>query len=208
MAYDPELHRRRSIRLKGYDYGQSGMYFITICAHDKENIFGEIKGGEMVLNELGKIVKEERLKMDKRFNIDLDEFCIMPNHIHGIIGIINEKENVGATLAVAQNFGANEHVHRAGARPAPTLSDIVGAFKSLCVNKWLKHLKENNINDKRGGIWQRNYYEHIIRNEKSLDKIRQYIFYNAAGWYNDIENSEVYKNISENDRKKYYQNIV
>jgi REP element-mobilizing transposase RayT len=99
----------------------------------------------------------------------------MPNHIHGII-------IVGATLAVALN-------NRAGARPAPTVGEIVGTFKSLCVNDWLIYLKENKI-DAIGKFWQRNYYEHIIRNENELNKIRGYIQNNPLKWSLDRENPE------------------
>ena len=108
----------------------------------------------------------------------------MPNHIHGIliVGADRSAENVGATLAVAQNNGA-------GARPAPTVGEIVGAFKSLCIHDWLTYMKEKKI-DAVGKFWQRNYYEHVIRNEYELNKIREYIKNNPLKWSLDRENPE------------------
>jgi REP element-mobilizing transposase RayT len=109
----------------------------------------------------------------------LDSFIVMPNHIHGIIFIDKELKIVGATLAVARG--------RAGASPAPTLGNIVGAYKSLCVNRWLKYIKDNGL-DIRGVFWQRNYYEHIIRDENELNMIREYIVFNPFKWSSDADN--------------------
>ena len=125
------------------------------------------------------------------------EFIIMPNHLHGII-------IVGATLAVALSKRAGADNERAGASPAPTIGDIVGSFKSLCVHTWLSYKCKNNINVV-GKIWQRNYYEHVIRNEKELERIRQYIINNPLQWEYDRENSK-----SENYNMKldnYYWSI-
>ena len=109
--FDPEIHHRRPIRLKGYDYTQPGAYFITFCTYQRMHLFGEVVDGEMVLNDAGKIAFDEWVKLPERFpNFDLDVFQIMPNHMHGII-VLNDV--VGATLAVARRI-------RAGARPAPT----------------------------------------------------------------------------------------
>jgi REP element-mobilizing transposase RayT len=105
----------------------------------------------------------------------------MPNHAHGII-------IVGATLAVAPTLVATQD-NGAGARPAPTIGDIVGMFKSLCVYDWLRYIKENRI-DAIGKFWQRNYYEHIIRNEDRLNKIREYIINNPLKWSLDRENPD------------------
>ena len=177
LKYDPEINHRKSIRLKGYDYSQDGAYFLTICTHNKEFYFE-------AYSELKEILKRHWVKLPERFPcLILDEFTVMPNHIHGII-------IVGATLAVAQT-------NRAGARPsasprgepAPTVGEIVGAFKSLCVNDWLIYLKKNKINAV-GKFWQRNYYEHIIRNEEELAKIRAYIQHNPLKWSLDRENPE------------------
>jgi len=319
MKYNPDIHHRKSIRLKGYDYSKPGIYFITICTRDRELYFEQYP-------ELKKIVFYQWCRIPERYNkIKLDEFCIMPNHIHGII------ENVGVTLTVTPEnkftpentvtpenkfthknpftinavtpknkiinknvdtpkntispydtvapgkggnsnmFGvkqkklgdnqyregdnqdriggnqdrscdnqdriggnqdriggsklrerdnqnktgdsqlregrflkdANGYTKReggflksaganlkgAGARPAPTvgLGEIIGTFKSLCFYDWLRYIKENNINAV-GKFWQRNYYEHIIRNENELTKIREYIINNPLKWEEDYEN--------------------
>jgi len=171
MKRNPQKHHRRSIRLKDYDYSQAGAYFVTICAHNQRGLFGNIVNGEMKLSSIGKIVQREWNKTPARFpNVELDAFIIMPNHIHGIL-------IVGATLVVA-------HDNRAGTRPAPTLGKIVGSFKSRCVRKCI----QNRLNVDK--LWQRNYYEHIIRDEKDLNKIREYIINNPITWELDDENPE------------------
>ncbi len=199
MTYNPNIHHRRSIRLKGYDYSQAGLYFITICCNHRGNQgripFGNIENGEMILNEYGTIAYNEWMKLPKRFiNFELDVFQIMPNHMHGIIML----NTVGATLAVAPNdvVVANDavapinefdgaRVNRDGARVnrAPTVGDIVGAYKSLVANEWLKIcISKNEI---MGKLWQRNYHEHIIRDEQSYQRISDYIISNPAKWHGD-----------------------
>lgn len=160
----------------GYDYSQSGAYFVTICTKDRELYFEKYRG-------LQEIVKRQWEELPQRFSdLTLDEFVIMPNHIHGIlmVGAGQSAKNVGATLAVAQSNGA-------GARPAPTVGEIVGTFKSLCIHDWLIYIKEKNI-DAVGKFWQRNYYEHVIRNEGELNEIREYIQNNRLKWDLDKEN--------------------
>ena len=188
--YKLNLLRRRSIRLKGYDYSRNGLYFITICCQDKRSRFGQVIHGKMVLNAYGQIAYDEWLKLQERFsNLQLDVFQIMPNHMHGVVAL------VGATLAVAPNdvvapndavapndVVANDY-NRAGASPAPTIFDIVGAYKSLVANGCLKIYKSKN--EIMGKLWQRNYYEHIIRNEKSYQNISKYIINNPCKWADD-----------------------
>ena len=201
MAYNPNIHHRRSIRLKGYDYSQAGAYFITICCKDRKCRFGKIVVGASVmeLNECGQIAYDEWLKLSERFsNFELDVFQIMPNHMHGII-VLNDI--VGATLAVAQNAVVQNAVAQnvpngiialndvgATARVAPTttnatIGDIVGAYKSLVANGCLDIYKTKN--ETMGKLWQRNYYEHIIRNEQSYQTISDYIINNPAKWKDD-----------------------
>ncbi len=209
-----QIHHRRSIRLKNYDYSQSGAYFITICAHNKQYLFGDIVNSEMQLNERGKCVLRTWEDLpNHNINMKLGTFQIMPNHIHGII-ILN---NVGAGSKPAQNhtnarqnkragyesitkntdIGANNQAgyesipnntdiganNRAGLEPAPTnqkLSEIVRQLKTFSA----KHI--NKIRGSAGTpVWQRNYYEHIIRNEQSYIKISEYIMYNPMNWEND-----------------------
>ena len=201
MAYNPNIHHRRSIRLKGYDYSQAGAYFITICCKDRKCRFGKIVVGASVmeLNECGQIAYDEWLKLSERFsNFELDVFQIMPNHMHGII-VLNDI--VGATLAVAQNAVVQNAVAQnvpngiialndvgATLAVAPTttnatIGDIVGAYKSLVANGCLDIYKTKN--ETMGKLWQRNYYEHIIRNEQSYQTISDYIINNPAKWKDD-----------------------
>jgi len=177
MRYDREIHHRRSIRLKDYDYSQPGAYFVTICVKGRKLLFGEIIDGQMVINRYGEIVKYTWYDLpNHNDNILLDEFVIMPNHVHGII-IIN---NVGAG-----SVGA-------GSEPAPTtpttnnsLTEIVRQFKTFSA------YRINKIRQMTGvPVWQRNYYEHIIRNENELNKIRKYIVNNPLKWHLDRENPD------------------
>jgi len=139
MKYNPDVHHRRSIRLKEYDYSQAGAYFITICTRNKELYFERY-------SKLKQIVNQQWQKILENYaNIQLDEFVIMPNHIHGIIF-------VGATLAVAQKNRAGAKPaptiaqnNRAGSRPAPTIGEIIGTFKSLCVYDLLKYIKKTRL---------------------------------------------------------------
>jgi putative transposase len=208
IKYDPKIRHRRSIRLKGYDYSQAGAYFITICVRDSECLFGEIVNDEMILNEYGKIANDEWGKLPQRFpNFELDVFQIMPNHMHGII-VLNDY--AGATLADAHHDGAGVNP-----APTKTIGDMVGAYKSLVANECLKIFKLNwetgmgigisgaggnegqrtgaNEGERAGAspahtmgkLWQRNYYEHIIRNEQSYQTISNYIIHNPANWVSD-----------------------
>jgi putative transposase len=162
--------RRRSIRLKGYDYTSAGAYFVTVCAHSRQTVFED-----PVLRE---ILERTWHSQEQRFpGVVLDCFCIMPNHIHFIVWL----KSVGAPLA-----GAHDAV-RAGASPAPTLSEVVGAFKSIAATEWLKWLRQH-APHRSGRVWQRNYYERVIRNEDELSGIREYIHVNSSKWELDREN--------------------
>jgi REP element-mobilizing transposase RayT len=201
---------RKSIRLPEFDYSTPGAYFITICARERELLFEQFP-------RLLEIVMEQWSCIPHRFpRVDLDAFVVMPNHIHGILlvkeiavgatlavaqdsgtVVANSSSSVGgnrATLAVAQDSGtvvANSSSsvggNRATARVAPTIGAIVGAFKSLSVQHWLRHIKANGI-ETVSAFWQRNYYEHIIRNEDELNRCREYIIGNPIRWHLDREN--------------------
>lgn len=193
MEFAPDIHHRRSIRLTGYDYSQEGLYFVTICTNNHQCLFGEIINGVMKLNDVGKIVLEQLNAIPQRFaHIDVDEYIVMPNHIHTII-------TVGAPLAGAQyqTSGAQNQTagvdinnmatakERATARVAPTVGEVVGAYKSLCVHHCLKWISKNEPGRIMGKIWQRNYYEHIVRNDEDLNRIREYINNNPGQWEMD-----------------------
>ena len=177
MPYDPEKHHRRSIRLKGYDYTRAGAYFITIVTQNRACLFGAVVEGRMRLNPLGQIVQECWLAIPDHFpHALLDEFVIMPNHLHGII-VLQEMENsVGARHAAPREPRLEEF----GKPVAGSIPTIVRSFKSAAT----KH-----INEYRGTpgapVWQRNYYEHIIRNDRSLHRIRGYIATNPLRWHLD-----------------------
>ncbi|MCE2502156.1 MAG: transposase [Dehalococcoidia bacterium] len=168
MRYNPDAHRRRSIRLRNFDYTTVGAYFVTVCTHNRVPLFGEIQGDEMWLNDAGQIVQDIwNGSPDQYSHVQLDAWVVMPNHVHGIITLVDPND-VGA-----------------GFKPAPTppnekrrpLSEIVRAFKTFSARR---------INEYRGTsgttVWQRHYYEHVIRSETSLHDIRHYIVHNPAKW--------------------------
>jgi putative transposase len=166
---------RYSNRLKEYDYSKEGLYFITICTHERKCHFGYIYNHEMILNPIGMIAREQWQLLPKRFtNIEPGPFIIMPNHIHGII------------IAGARATDSNDT--RATAKVAPTTTDhpignIVGAYKSLVVHHCMIYGNQTGIVS--GKIWQRNYFDHIIRNEQSYRHISEYILSNPANWDED-----------------------
>lgn len=196
MTYKPAKHHRRSIRLKGYDYSQAGLYFITICAQNRACLFGSIENGVMILNEYGHIAYNEWMKTPEiRNNVELGEFVIMPNHIHGIVrllgrgelhspDIINELHSpdiieLNSTYTINELHSSDKHgVCDTPRSPSQTIGSIVRGYKSS-VTKQLGLLGY----DKK--LWQRNYHEHIIRDEQSHLKISKYIINNPANWNND-----------------------
>ncbi len=171
MAHHPEKHTRRSIRLKGYDYKQSGAYFVTICTQNRVCLFGTIQDERMHLNTAGRVVSGSWAWLANQYDyVELDEYVVMPNHIHGILIIMDGD-------------------CRGGSRTAPTrgarkpLGRLLGAFKTVSTKRI------NQIRKTLGTtLWQRNYFEHIIRNETSLERIREYIANNPAQWEMDREN--------------------
>ena len=233
--YNPRIHNRRSIRLKGYDYSQAGLYFITICVQNRENLFGNITNEIMNRNDAGKMIEKQWIELSKRFkNIILNEFIIMPNHFHAILEIretpikgqpqgiaptetvratfmvdpikgqpqeISPTETVRATFMVDPIKGQPQEISptetvRATFMVDPTkgqsekgLGEIIGAFKSITTNEYIKGVKSNNWQRFNGKLWQRNYWEHIIRNEKSYQNISEYIVNNPLKWNDDKLNS-------------------
>lgn len=191
--------KRKLLRLEGYDYSSAGAYFVTICVQDRKCIFGEVVNGYVELNLIGKMVFNEWYEMMKRFpSIDLDKFIVMPNHIHGII-IINNP--VGAPLVgdcdhvdgrnttdVRDIVGAKNK--RAGTSPAHTLGDIIGAFKSMTTVEYIRGIKCHQWPKINYRLWQRNYYERIIRHDDEMERIRYYIQNNPSNWADDSESIE------------------
>lgn len=162
--------------MQGYDYSQEGAYYVTICTQDRLCLFGEVVDGEMVLNEYGKIAEEEWLNTEKiRKNIKLGAFVIMPNHLHGIIVITGRGELHSPFLPQGE---CNSPLRG----PSNNIGAIVRGYKSS-VTKQLKEIGGNDTPD--GKIWQRNYYEHIVRNGNDYDRITQYILNNPMNWQQD-----------------------
>lgn len=190
MKYDPEKHRRHSIRLKEYDYAQAGAYFVTIVAQGRACLFGEMADGIMRANDAGRMVNREWLALPTRFTgVRLDALVVMPNHCHGIIII---GPSVGATLVVAPGPDGVALESRAGTSPAPTarrtLGGIVGAFKSITTHAYIQGVKQSGWPPFLDRLWQRNYFEHAIRDGASLGRIREYIINNPLQWELDREN--------------------
>ena len=170
--FNPDIHQRTSIRLKNYDYSQNGAYFVTICVNNMVCLFGDVVDGKMVLNDAGKMVQTAWNNLPKRFSeIQLDVCTIMPKHLHGIVAI------VGAPLV-----GARPEGKRATTRVAPTLGTIVGQFKSISTTEYTRNVKQSHWPPFHNKLWQRNYYEHVIRNDDELNKIREYIIQNPDRW--------------------------
>lgn len=187
MPYDPNRHHRRSIRLKGYDYSQAGAYFITLCTQDRACLFGKVVNGEMRLNDAGRMVLAEWNRLPERFpHLVLDAFVVMPNHVHGILVITDPAPTAPTVGATVATVGATPTVG-ATTRVAPTVGNIIGAFKSRVTVEYIRGVKTSGWPPFRGRLWQRNYYEHIIRNERALNAIRQYILQNPQRWQMDRE---------------------
>ena len=156
MKYNPDIHHRRSIRIPGYDYSQPGAYFVTICIWQRECLLGEIQEGNILLNRYGEVVNFNSFNLSRVYpHIELDDFIIMPNHIHGIIIIKEPKKN-------------------------PSLSEIVRCFKIFSARRINQLRSVSEI-----PVWQRGYYENIIHNETTFSQIQQYIINNPYNWETD-----------------------
>jgi putative transposase len=177
MKYNPVLHHRRSIRLQGHDYSSPGAYFITICTRNRICWFGEVVDREMQLNDWGRCVRSVWQTLPRHFGeLTLDEFVVMPNHVHGILVLSRGEAFLNP---ISQSYSANVN-----ASPLPPCGTKPGSIAAIVQN--FKSVSTRRINRMAGmsgrSIWQRNYYEHIIRNENALQQIRQYIASNPASW--------------------------
>lgn len=182
--FNPDIHHRRSIRLKGYDYASPGTYFITICTFDRKCIFGEITDEEMKMNAIGQLVMAEWMKTPSiRPNILLGEFVIMPNHLHGLVRVSGDHRKPEKQYARdGMNGGRNGGMPRS---PSGTIGALVRGFKSAATRRF------NELRGTKGSpLWQRNYWENIVRTEESLNQIRNYIRFNPARWESDRLNPE------------------
>ena len=169
---------RRSLRLSGYDYRLAGVYFVTLCTYQKAMLFGEVDDGDLKLNALGEIVRDEwRLIANIRSNVKLDLFVVMPNHFHGLVIIDNFQ---GSDLTECMSVPASKESHTL---QSGSLGAVIGQFK-LAVGRQARRRQLR----QRQPIWQRNYYDHIVRDEETLNDIRQYIVANPARWREDSLN--------------------
>lgn len=185
MTFDRHKHHRRSIRLRGYDYTSAGAYFVTICTYGRECLFGDVDDAAVRLNPYGLVAREEWLRSAaRRPEIELDAFVVMPNHVHGIVIIMDDAvgaQRVGARRVWAERVGA-EHVPPLPAfyRPPGSLGSFVAGFKMAVTKR---------INLLRGTLgaraWQRNYYERIIRNDDEAAHVRAYVYDNPVRWPED-----------------------
>jgi len=243
-TYNPQIHHRRSIRLKGYDYSQAGWYFVTICCHGRACLFGDVINNKMVLNEYGQIANNEWMKTpDIRPNVELGEFIIMPNHVHGIIRLlcrgelhsplhngvstnnnielhsplhngvstnnnielhsplhngvstnnnielhsplhngVSTNNNIELHSPLHNGVSTNNNINGECDSPLQGPSNTIGAIIRGYKSSVTKQLNLLNIGC---AVWQRNYYEHIIRNEQSYQNISKYIINNPAKWSED-----------------------
>lgn len=189
MQFDPTRHHRQSIRAKGFDYSEAGGYFVTICTHKRKSLFGEIIEDKMVLNNCGEIIEIIWKELPLHFpNLQLDGYVIMPNHIHRIImieksstyslGVMNHAPTEESTPS---HVGAQFIAPKGAINRAPTLGEIIRTFKAYSSRRIRQEISSS-------FGWQRNYYDHVIRNDEDLTRIRQYIIDNPLSWALDEEN--------------------
>jgi REP element-mobilizing transposase RayT len=232
-----DIHHRRSIRLQGYDYAQAGAYFVTICTQNRECFWGKVVDGEMVLNDAGQMVKAVWDSLPSRFPfIELDQFCVMPNHVHGIVVLTGHRSAQGhhpphapgdhqdrpynpageqskgrgascirpttshhpptgdhqdRPYATVRATGDHkDRLYKAHGTLEGTVARVIQAFKSITIYEYIMGVRHHEWRPFEGRLWQRNYYEHIIRNEDSLNRIREYIATNPLRWELDRENPQ------------------
>jgi REP element-mobilizing transposase RayT len=217
MNYNPEKHHRRSIRLKGYDYRREGAYYFTICCHQRRCLLGEIKDGVMHLNLVGAIVKAVWDNLPHHFPlIELDAFVVMPNHVHGIIVITDNPGNCnpnrnnnpncrgeafvpGCNNTSPESLSTNASPFPGCNNTSPNPADLPRGTQSGSIGAILQNFKSvatrrvNRITRNSGTLWQRNYHEEIIRNDKAYENIRRYIVENPLSWDEDEENPLKFK---------------
>lgn len=173
MKFNPEIHHRKSIRLRGFDYSQPGCYFVTVCTAQKRHLLGRIVDGVMHPNDAGRMVDAIWRELPARHPVSLDEYVIMPNHFHGIVRI---EAIVGARF-IAPNLSRQAVRPKGTMNGVPTIGKIVHDLKARCTHA---------INQSRSTpgvpVWQRNYWERVIRNEAELASTREYIRNNSKQW--------------------------
>ena len=219
-GYDRDLHHRQSIRLKGYDYSQAGAYLVTVCTQHRAVLFGDVVDGQMRLGDPGRMIQSVWQELPKHYpGIGIDAFIVMPNHIHGIIFLLPVGAGPRACPGQPHNRDKNPPVG-AGPRACPgqprgvaptipdfdqntthddccglgqrwlSLPDVVHRFKSLTTARYRHGVMNQGWPPFAGRLWQRNYFERVIRDEDELSRIREYIVNNPLQWDLDSENPD------------------
>ena len=192
MKFIREIHHRHSMRLRGFDYSSPGYYFVTICTQNRECIYGTVSQDVMMLDNAGKMVKTEWSRLAQRFtHLRLDNFVIMPNHFHGIIQIKGEQpfqaisDYVKNRVRICNN---TESTTPPPGTPPNSISRILQAFKSISTVNYCEAVRRDHWPPFEKHLWQRNFYDHIIRNADELEIMREYILNNPANWQKDEDN--------------------
>jgi putative transposase len=162
------LPNRKLIRLQNYDYSRQGLYFVTICSQDRQCLFGSVTNDNIFLNDAGKMLEYWWKELENKFEqVSLEQYVVMPNHLHGVILLNTTGGHIG-----------------------PRLQEIIQWFKTMTTNEYIRGVKQGNFSVFNKKLWQRSYYEHIIRNEEGLNKAREYILNNPLQWHLDQENPQ------------------
>ncbi len=194
MRLNQNLPDRKPNRIQNYDYSENGYYFITICLEDMKNyLLGNVIDGKMRLSEAGKMVEENLIKIPDLFHVGLDIYVIMPNHIHIIFTIENY---VGTNFYVCPSSRSKKGGQTWKSVPTDktnrqlSVSEIVQRFKTFTTNQYIKNVKNNNWLPFHNQFWQRSFYDHVVRVDESLEKIREYILDNPPKWEYDKNNPD------------------
>lgn len=205
--YDPDRHHRRSVRLRGYDYSHAGVYFVTLCVQSGMCLLGSVAADAVRLTDAGRMVQEIWEAMPAHYaGVETDAYVVMPNHVHGIIVLTGgSKDPTAQTADKGTQAWLSLRGHAGHMRPnlgqaqgagpghdvgALSLGDVVRRFKTMTTKRYGDGVRQRGWPAYEGRLWQRNYYEHIVRNERALVAIREYIRNNPAQWAVDTENPQ------------------
>ena len=198
MTYDPEKHHRRSIRLREYDYAQAGAYFVTICTQNRECMFGDVIEGRMVLSGSGEMIESVWHGLPEHYpGVIVNAFVVMPNHIHAVVILVGAGASACPDGSEEPQGVADRPGQPQGVAPTLSLPDVVHRLKSLTTARYRREIRESGWQPFAGRLWQRNYYEHVIRDEDDLNRIRQYIAENPLRWDHDPENPAVARPVGD-----------